>query len=87
MFCFFLQNSKTALPGVMIRKKERKKSWDPHVFEMLQAQDLLCYLYIFVIKAVIRLKGGPCRESMHEKSVSHTRIQDFFLGGGRGRAA
>ena len=39
-----------------------------------------------MIKAVIRLKGGPCRESMHEKSVSHTRIQDFFFfwGGGGG---
>ena len=45
-----------------------------------------CYLYVFVIQAVIWLKGGPCRESMHEKSVSHTRIQDFsffflFVGG------
>ena len=40
-----------------------------------------CYLCIFVIQVVIWLKGGPCRESMNEKSVSHTRIPEFSLGG------
>ena len=40
-----------------------------------------------MIQAVIWLKGGPCREPMHEKSVSHTRIQNLCVcvgGGGWG---
>ena len=47
---------------------------------MLQAQDLLVLIMHFCDTGRYLIK----RESMHEKSVSHTRIQEFLWGEGGG---
>ena len=41
---------------------ERKKSWDPHVFEMLQAQDLLVLFVHFCDTGCYLIKRGSMRE-------------------------
>ena len=69
---FLLQNSKTALPGEMIKfwscqyYKKEKNPGTPMFLKCCKLKIYWCYLYILVIRAVIWLKGGPCRESMHE---------------------
>ena len=92
VFFFFLQNSKTALPDqcndqnfIVSVLYERKKSSDPHVFEMLQAQDLLvsfvhfCDTGCYLIKKEVHA-GNKCMNS--QSPIRGSRI--FFGGGGGG---